>query len=45
MGVGVHGNLDVIKIEHKKVYGEKRTDVIIPLAKDEIPPLPYWMEE
>lgn len=34
-------NLDTIKVEHKQIYGEKRTDVIITLPKDEIPPLPY----
>ena len=37
-------NLDVIQLEHKEIYGEKRTDVIIPLQKGEIPPLPYWMK-
>lgn len=38
-------NLDEIKEEHKKIYGESRTDVIIPLAKGENPPLSYWMQE
>ena len=37
-------NLDVIQLEHKEIYGERRTDVIIPLQKGEIPPLPYWMK-
>lgn len=37
-------NLETIKAEHKEVYGETRTDVIIPLPKDEKPPLPYWMK-
>lgn len=41
----VPDNLDLIKVEHKKVYEEKRTDVIIPLPKGDIPPLPYWMKE
>ena len=38
-------NLETIKAEHKEVYGETRTDVIIPLPKDEKPPLPYWMKQ
>ncbi len=37
-------NLDKIKTEHRTIYGESRTDVIVPLPKDEIPPLPYWMK-
>lgn len=37
-------NLDVIKAEHKRIYGEKRTDVIIPLPANALPPLPYWMD-
>lgn len=36
-------NLEQIMIEHKLIYGEKRTDVIIPLPKGATPPLPYWM--
>ena len=38
-------NLEVIKIEHKRIYGERRNDVIVPLQRDEFPPLPYWMKE
>lgn len=38
-------HLDVIQREHKKIYGEKRTDVIIPLPKGQQPPLPYWMRD
>ena len=41
----VPNNLDMVKAEHKIIYGDKRTDVIIPLLKGEIPPLPYWMKE
>ncbi|MDD6043098.1 MAG: GNAT family N-acetyltransferase [Eubacteriaceae bacterium] len=37
-------NPEMIMKEHKKIYGEKRTDVIVPLPEGEIPPLPYWMK-
>lgn len=37
-------NLDLIRKEHKNIYGQERTDVIVPLPEGEIPPLPYWME-
>ena len=28
---------------HRKLYGPERTDVKIPLGRDEIPEMPYWM--
>ena len=37
-------NLDLIMKEHKKIYGQQRTDVIVPLPEGETPPLPYWMK-
>lgn len=37
-------HLDVIQKEHKKIYGQRRTDVIVPLPKGQQPPLPYWMK-
>lgn len=29
---------------HRELYGLERTDVKVPLGKDEIPELPYWMK-
>lgn len=29
---------------HRALYGNERTDVKIPIGKDEIPELPYWMK-
>ena len=37
-------NLKQVMLQHKKIYGETRTDVIVPLAKGETAPLPYWMK-
>ncbi len=37
-------NLKQVMLQHKRVYGQRRTDVIVPLAKGEVPPLPYWMK-
>lgn len=31
--------------EMKGIYGPERTDVIVPLGRDEDPPLPFWMEK
>lgn len=28
---------------HKELYGSERTDVKVPIGKDEIPEMPYWM--
>ena len=30
---------------HKRLYGEERTDVKVPIASDEIAPPPYWMQK
>ena len=30
---------------HRELYGPERTDVRIPLERDEIPALPYWMKQ
>lgn len=38
-------NLDITMQQHKQIYGEKRTDAIIPLLEGEQPPLPYWMKD
>lgn len=38
-------NLDITMQQHKQIYGEKRTDAIIPLLEGEKPPLPYWMKD
>lgn len=37
-------NLKQVMLQHKKIYGETRTDVIVPLAKGKTAPLPYWMK-
>jgi len=29
---------------HKDLYGPERTDVVVPLGKDETPQMPYWMK-
>ena len=29
---------------HKALYGPERTDVVVPLGKDETPQMPYWMK-
>ncbi len=29
---------------HRALYGARRTDVIVPLAAGEQPPIPYWMQ-
>ena len=38
-------NIDMNSIMkyHKALYGIERTDVKVPLGKDEIPEMPYWM--
>lgn len=38
---------DMCKVmaEHKAIYGEERSDVIVPLAAGEIAPKPYWMKK
>lgn len=36
-------NLEKTMKEHKIIYGEERQDVMVPLGKDEKPPLPFWM--
>lgn len=35
--------LENIMAQHKALYGEKRTDVVIPLPEGQTPQLPYWM--
>lgn len=39
-GLGIN---DIMKW-HKALYGEERIDVKVPLLKDEIPEMPYWMK-
>lgn len=35
--------VDIMR-QHKELYGDKRTDVKVPIAPDEEPELPYWMK-
>lgn len=37
-------SLETIMKWHKGLYGPARTDVMIPLAKEEQPSMPYWMK-
>ena len=37
-------DLELTMIEHKKIYGPDRTDVVIPLPAGVDAPLPFWMQ-
>ena len=37
-------SMDKIMAWHRALYGPERTDVRVPLGRDEIPEMPYWMK-
>ena len=42
-GAGEYAIEDIMRW-HKDLYGPERTDVVVPLGKDETPQMPYWMK-